>query len=323
MVTVLFLSRFPGISRKVNYMIKTSKKYGPKAIPTPQFSPGAHIVFILFGIPFMAIGAWMMGPYFSLFEIDRSKLHVPLSIFATLGLAFFMPGIIVFMKGLTNLLRHKRIAQSKFLFQNSPWKWDCNWNPRGYKISATKSIITNILVLIFLGSFLSPFIYFSKDDLGMPIFIQVIIIVVMVIIITIVFYNIFKALKFTNVECLYKTFPFKIPGKVKVDLLGLPSSNKVRTLTLELRFLESKVASSGSGSSKSSHTIYTELHKIVSCPDGHLIQNGRLHVDMEIPENEKFTTDLTKKNLRFWELRVIADVPGVDYDFGFLIPIYK
>jgi hypothetical protein len=298
-------------------------KYSPKAIPTSQVSPIAHLVFLIFGLPFMAIGAWMIAPYFELIEIDMNKIHVPLSVFAVLAFAFSLPRVSIFLTGLVNIFKYKRLSQYQSQYQSSPWKWDFNWNPQGYRISATKSIVSNILVLLFLTSFLSPFIYFLKEDSDIPFFVPILLCLVVIIIFIIVFYNIIKSLKYSNVTCLYKTFPFKIPGKVQIEILGLPPSDKVRKLKLELQFLESKVISSGSGSNRKSQTIYMEIHKSTSTLAPHLTQHGRVHANLEIPKNRNLTTDLTKPNLRFWELRVRADVPGVDYDFGFLIPIYK
>ena len=53
-----------------------------------------------------------------------------------------------------------------------------------------------------------------------------------------------------------------------------------------------------------------------------LVASGSFAVEWPLPTQGQWTTTLSERPARFWELEVKADTPGVDYHSRFLLPIY-
>jgi hypothetical protein len=262
---------------------------------------------------------------FKVFDVSKTKTDkFIIFIFQSepIVMAVFSLGFIFFTITIINFLKFKKNLNTKTQHPTAPWKWDFNWNPTGHIISFKKKLFVNFFVLIAAVTTFAIVKYYYETQTNIPLRELLFILGIIITVLGFVSYNILKALKFSKVSCLYKYFPFKITQKVKVEILGLPLVKTPYEVKLEIRFLEVQMIKTGGAGKKRTKIRYMELHKITSMSRSHSINNGKLYIEIPTPERTDYTTDLTKNRPRYWELRVTAAVPGLDNDFGFLIPIY-
>ena len=60
----------------------------------------------------------------------------------------------------------------------------------------------------------------------------------------------------------------------------------------------------------------------VEGPGEHRRGDAGVPVTFLLPPSKDLSTSLSERPPRYWELKVEADTPGVDYEATFLVPVY-
>ena len=307
-------------NRKKRFSLKNNRAM---INPTPITSSKGIYFLLFFSSPFLIIGIWIMGMSLGYFPLDKSKLHVSTQIFLIIGMAFTLAGVMVSSTALKNLRLYLSKQKFRRRFPNSPWKWDYNWNEKGHEHNLFNRLIYNIFGLALILGLFTPGIYLALEKKGMPLIFKIIIFGFGILFTFIAINQIFKALKFKTVKCLYNHFPFKMDEDNKVQIQGLPHPNKIKELNIDLKCFEFKMTKKKTGNKTTYERVSIERFKQSIEVDKNNIHNGCLDLTINVPEDLNLSTDFIRDDYICWELAVHADIPGIDYNFGFIIPIYK
>ncbi len=297
--------------------------YSPKIAPTPVGSVGVGIFLTIFALPFMAGGTYLVGAYLKQFPIDMSKVHVPMEVLAAIGVVVFLAGLSVFVLGFKNILQSTSTRGLKSRYPDSPWKWDTHWNEKGVFNSSGKGIIHHLFGLVLIGGLFAPFFYIMTTKESFPMIFKIMVPAMFLLFATIAIYNLLKSLKYQGVKSLYLQFPFHLGQELPVEVHGMPHKNKIEDLKIHLRCIQAKVETKRRGNKSETSTAYYVVHHEEQQLDPSFVSNGVLRSSLPTPKDSSLTTDFESKTYQFWELRVTAKTPGIDFDYGFLVPLYK
>jgi hypothetical protein len=280
----------------------------------------------IFGLPFAGMGTFILLMGLGKVEVDPAKVHAPMWIISLFGLLFLMAGLTFIWHGLDGVRRKAKIKDVKITRASSPWLWDYEWQALGISDSKIKKVLHGLIMLIVVGAFLAPFHWWAfVSDEGH------FMVKAMVVFFDLVFglgggyyflNNLALYLKYGNSRLRFANFPFYLGGKLSVTLVDLPS--EINQLQLDLRFIEEKYETRRRGNKKESRVVCYQLHHEARTLKGREVApSGKLSLEWDLPGEPEFTSTLSQRPARFWELEVKADTPGVDYHSSFLLPVYS
>jgi len=281
---------------------------------------------VIFGLPFAGIGAFFFLMGLGKVEVDPAKVHAPLWIISVFGLMFLLAGLSFIWHGMDGLRRKTRIKNAKTTRAASPWLWDYEWQALGISDNKLKKVLHGFIMLVVVGTFLAPFHWWAfVSDEGH------LMVKLMVIFFDLVFglgggyyflNNLALYLKYGNSRLRFANFPFYLGDKLSVILVGLPS--EINQLQLDLRFVEEKYETRQRGNKKESRVVcYQLFHEARTLKGREVAPSSKLSLEWDLPDEPEFTSNLSQRPARFWELEVKADTPGVDYHSQFLLPVYS
>lgn len=300
--------------------ISFSMSYSPKVMVTPLTSKGSLFFILAFGLPFLGVGIWILGSCLGIFEIDPSRVKVPIPIFFICGLIFFLPGLLVSGFGLKKILTYYSKSSARLINSNRPWTYDLDWKKEGWSHSKLGAILYNVFGLGMVYLMFTPFVYFFKKSKDLPIVFPILFGLMLLVFTFIGINQILKAIRFSGVKCGYLKFPYFIGEELEVKVSGLPNHIDSNSIHAELRCLQSKLKESRH---KNNQRYFKCLYKSEQDYNSHMVSRNSINIKFDIPQDEKLGTDLIQADYIYWELRVWTEIPGVNFDYGFPIPIYK
>lgn len=291
--------------------------------PTPLNSAKSYLFLLLFSLPFLLVGLGLLGQYFGYFSTDNIHNVTEKKIIQIVGLVFFLSGLSIFLKALLQLIRILFKRNARIRFPKQAWRWDYPWNKRGYHHSFFKRLLYNLFGFGLILGIFAPGLYLGFNKKEMPLFFLGMIVLFAVIFFSIGIYEIIKTLKFRSVSCLYSQFPYEIGKNFQVSVKGLPSARQIENLQCQLKCFEFRMIETKRGNKKTYERVSVELFKEDIEVSVENIKNGRLGISGRFPSDVQLGTDFTKDDFICWELSVVAEIPGVDFKYGFLLPVYN
>ena len=279
----------------------------------------------IFGLPFTSVGVVILLLGLGKIDVDPGKVHAPMWVIGIFGLFFLMAGLLFIWHGLDGVRRKARVNTAKTTRAASPWLWDYDWQALGISDNKFKKVIHGLIMLIVFGGFLAPFNWwaFVSEDGGAMV-------KGMVIFFDLVFglaggyyfiHNLALFLKYGNPRLRFGNFPFFLGDKLAVVLVNLPDA--IDHLLLNLRFIEETYETRQRGNGNAPRVVcYQLFHEARTLQGREVAPSGKLSLEWDLPDEPEWTTTLSQRPARFWELEVKADTPGVDYHSRFLLPVY-
>jgi hypothetical protein len=128
--------------------------------------------------------------------------------------------------------------------------------------------------------------------------------------------NIIQLFSYGKSKLNFDKFPFFLGDSLKVRVSGLPPKDTIKDLIFNLRVIQED------NSDYKAHKFFECFfdQKKFSMQD--LDSNGDLPIEWPLPDNPEFTTNLSERPAKYWELEVKAETSGIDYHERFLLPIY-
>lgn len=280
---------------------------------------------VLLGSPFAGVGTFILLIGLEKIEMDPSKIHAPMWVIAVAGLMFLLAGLSFIWHGLDGVRRKARIKTVKTTRASSPWLWDYEWQALGISDNKLKKVMRGLIMLSVVSVFLAPFHWwaFVSDEGSLMV-------KIIVVLLDLAFglgggyyflNNLALYLKYGNSRLRFSNFPFLLGEKLSVVLVDLPS--KINQLQLDLRFIEEKYETRQRGNSRESRVVcYQLFHEARTLRGREVAPSGKLSLEWDLPGKPEWTSALSQRPARFWELEVKADTPGIDYHCRFLLPVY-
>ena len=279
---------------------------------------------ILFGLPFLAAGIGITLITTGHFSVPAKDIHAPLWVIGVAGAMFFLVGVFLMLHGFDGMKRKRRLKKGKYMAPHRPWMWDYAWEPLGISENKKKGVINALVAMGVYIAFLSPFnwlVFYSEEVL--PVWVKGVVIVFDLIILFVVYDFVRKLsqyLKYGDSRLRFKNFPFVLGGKMVVSLAGAPPQFEV--MRMNLRFIEEAYEESGSGRNRSQDVVCYQRYGEEKVLRSHDAGGSKIVMAWQLPEDSEFTTQLSVRPAKFWELEIKAETPGVDYESRFLLPIY-
>ena len=280
---------------------------------------------VILGSPFAGIGTYFFLVGLEKIEMDPRKIHAPMWVIVVCGLMFLLAGLWFIWHGLDGLHRKANIETVKTTRASSPWLWDYEWQALGISDNKLKKVVHGLLMLIFVSVFLAPFhwwAFYSGDEHIM--------VKVVVVLLELAFglgggyyflNNLALYLKYGNSRLQFGSFPFYLGDKLSVVLANLPA--EINQVQFDLRCIEEKYEIHQRGQDRESKVVcYQIYHEARTLKGREVSASGKLSLEWDLPDDPEFTSTLSQRPARFWELEVKADTPGVDYHSCFLLPVY-
>lgn len=275
-------------------------------------------VFALVGIFIILIGTKTL-------PVDPSTVHAPYWVLTVCGIVFAFGGIMVWTMTWRQHCADRHSREAARQHPDEPALQDYNWDSRGFTIPRWKPVIIAFGITIFLAVFLSSFNWWAFVQDG-PMMVKGIVI----------FLDLFwvltawraarrfgHALKFGGSKIQFVQFPYLLSQPVKISWQPTPGIVQVNKGSFTLRCVEEWVEVTGRGKNRRSRIVQEELWSETGYFDHSRTLQRMQPIDLqfEIPA-ELPPTRLNAERAIFWELDVKLDLPGLDFEERYLVPIY-
>ena len=299
------------------------------AHPTiPSTSTGGGCL-ILFGMPFVAVGAFVGALSLGLLPLDDARVNGPRWMLTAFGGVFAFAGLAVAGVGVSSLFRERAARKRKEEHPTEPWFWDHAWDTRRAESGGIGGALQGFVLFAFLAAFLSMFnwwAFFSKDG---PLPVKLIVMLFDLIALLVLFgafYALFQDLKYGTSRLHFGRFPFRPGSSLEGGLEASRRMLRAPSIALTLRFIEEVMETHGTGKNRSTTAVLYCLHEIKQDLNAGQFDAGssaaEIPISIRLPAGEEYANRLLDSPRRYWELEVKAETPGIDYVARFLIPVY-
>jgi hypothetical protein len=290
----------------------------PIGSPPTALSGGCLIAFSL---PFIAVGAVVVLVAMDRIHVDRSRIPAPL-LMAGFGGMFLLGGLFPLGSGLRSLwgafVRTRAIAAHP----DEPWFADHPWARDGARTHEFSALLKSVFFLVFFAAFLSPFNWFAYLSGEGPIPVMLIVALFDLILLFIVWGILQKLaqwIRFGESRLHFDTFPFFLGRDLSARLEDSRRLDNFRSIDVVLRYIEEIQNNSGNNRTTTCNQLYEDR---LTLRPGEASLEGGLPIRFALPEGD-CSTEISGSSPRYWEIEVTADVPGVDYQARFLVPVYS
>ena len=286
------------------------------------FSVGQGGCLTLFGLPFVAIGAYLAWTTrFHPEEISFSGPRMPLVFLYGVAALFGVSGLILwsvaFRATMARLLFERRMRRHSA----EPWLADHAWNPKGEREHPFSGAIKSLFGFGFLVLFLAPFHWAMSVDFwapGVPILAFFDLLPLGYLAYWL--YGVARSLKYGAASIAYDRFPFFLGETLSVQLRCRGRFDRFETLVVTVRYIKLKqVRSDGSRNETICYQHWAE-HKVV---DPRLLAEPFvLPFSLPLPTGD-YGTWLSDDTPHYWEIEAKGEAPGIDFAARFLLPVYS
>jgi hypothetical protein len=296
-------------------------------MPAPSTQTGGGCL-ILFGMPFIAIGFFVMAMSLGYLPLDEATVNGPKELLTVFGGVFATAGLGVAWAGAAGMARARAARKRKEEHPLEPWFWDHPWDKRWAEHGSLWPALQGFLLFLFLSAFLSMFHWWAFFSGEGPLPLKIFILIFDLIALAVLFgaiYSMFQYFKYGKSRLHFARFPFRPGSAVEA---GLEVSRKIQaapSISLTLRYIEEVTETTGSGKNRSSRQVLYCLHEVkqeLSSSQFDINSQGEIPISMRLPQGD-FSNRLLDTPRRYWELEIKAETPGIDYDARFLVPVYK
>lgn len=273
---------------------------------------------LLLGVPFVGIGLPFALIGFGVWDVELDA-NAPMWVLGAVGAAFTLAGGLVIVHGVRGVLNRRRIERTRLLHDEA-WFLDHPWDPEGVEDHPGGRVGHGLVGILLFGVFLAPFHWWAFLSGQGPFMVKAIVILfdlVLFLIVGTTVYHLLQLVKYGRSRLRFARFPFHPGGELRA--VFLPARFPRARFTL--RFVEERFEERGSGEDRRSVLVCYEHYR-----ETKKVEPARLEtevpVEFDLPDREEWVTELSGQPVRYWELLVEAEVPGVDFKTTFPLPVY-
>ncbi len=279
----------------------------------------------LFGGLFVTVGVLVMLVGLRVIPVDPQGVHAPWWVLTVFGAVFAAAGMFVEGMALRQLRSEQRRREAARQFPNEPALADYGWDTTGYSPPRWSAAIKALAGAAFLTLFLSIFNYWAFFA-NAPWPVKAIVVVFDLILLAVWWETARrtgKAFKFGGSRIAFARFPYRRREPVVVRWLPGEGIATARSGTFTLRCVEEWFEHTGSGKNRSAHLVQEELWGATAHLDRQrtFTRGETLEWRFEPPSGLP-ATQLSAAKPVFWEFAVKLDLPGLDFEEVYLVPVY-
>ena len=287
---------------------------------------------VLFGVPFMGIGAFVGWMTLRVHPATHPAHHAaarqaPEWMGPAIAGMFFLAGAFVFLHGVHGLIRKAIYNHDAAGRPNEPWLYDYHWRREGIAFSAFDDMLKRLFAALLWTAFLVPFGWVGWTQRGAwPFLLAVGIFGLLGLIFWVRWAQmLFDFLRYGNSYLTYEQFPYALGGTLSARLRIPHHVSDIDDLTLTLRCVEEKYVTTGTGQNRTSNVVCYELYGESVTLDRDRLNGlvvGEIPISFKIPADQPQTTLIATPPV-YWEIEAKGKARGDDYESVFLVPVYK
>ncbi len=270
---------------------------------------------LLASIPFVLVGATFATLGF--LDVELEGARAPMQVIGLVGSAFLLAGLVL----LGNSVRGIRAAaRRRALAAAPPWERDFPWDPAGTRDRAGRRVANAFLGSALLAVFLAPFNWwaFASGEGPWPVKAGVgLFDLILLLVLGNAFYLLAQLVKYGHSRLGFPTFPFFLGERLEVIF----SPNRFAELRVTLRLVEERYETRGHGKNRTTSLVCYEIWKQERTLEPGVLL-AEVPVAFDLPDDPGLENRLAGTPVRYWELAVEAEEPGVDFETSFVLPVY-
>jgi hypothetical protein len=279
----------------------------------------------LFGGVFVGAGAAIILMGTKVIHVDPRSVHAPYWVLTVFGASFAAGGLMVWSMALRQFAANRARVEATRRYPNEPALADYRWHPDGFEVSEWRRFATFLPWPIGLTVFLSMFNWWAFAANG-PTMVKVI--TGLFDLITLLMWcmaarQLGRALKFGHSRVAFTSFPCRPSTPVILRWQPSKGINRINKGTFTLRCVAEWWERHGAGKDQNNVLIHEELWsaKWVVDQPRNFHPKDDVELRYELPANAQ-PTNLSAEKPIFWELEVKLDLPGLDFNETYLVPVY-
>jgi len=263
--------------------------------------------------------------------VERPNVSPELFSMFVLG-PFGAPGFFLTLLGILDVRRDARVRNERQVYPSEPWRWDFRW--RGPEVSdiGLKQASRGLFALLLAVGVIGPVGYFAftaEAPWSARMVVGIFAVLLSLSLGTVV-YRFAAQLIHGRSRLRFDRFPLRLGEPIELTLVPSGSLADVRDLRFTLRCVKEqfeKRRTTGAGHQNGSHTTTTTIaferhhdEATVERPD--FAASQAIHVSFQLPDVPELATHLSHDPPQYWELSVVGERPGVDFQKRFVLPVY-
>lgn len=305
---------------------------------------------IAFGLVFFGMGTIVMLIGTKTVEVDPASIHAPYWVLTMVGLVFAAAGAAMWGKAWKQFVWNSRRAEVMKRHPDEPALADFAWDERGFTPPHWKKVANAVVGAAFMTAFLSIFNWWAFLNRG-PIPVKIVVGIFDGILIFI-YWNLFltfgRALKFGDSRIEFGHFPFRTNEPIQIFWHTPSGISRSTGGTFTLRCVKEWYERRGAGKDASNFLVQEEqwsgtwpvdqpeeflpgkgvefnFDPPQDLPSTHLdaveVDGGRVNV--KLPGVRWTKTSAAPQTVVFWEFEVKLQLPGLDFEEKYLVPVYE
>jgi hypothetical protein len=275
-------------------------------------------VFVAAGAPIILIGTKVI-------EAKPGSVHAPYWVLTVAGAAFALGGLWVWSMAWREFAAKRARVEATRRYPNEPALADYPWHPEGFEVSEWPGFAKAVGIATALTVFISMFNWWAFINNG-PWLVKRITGLFDLVALALWWSaarQLGRALKFGHSRVRFTTFPCRPPNPVVLRWQPFKGINRVNKGTFTLRCVAEWWERHGSGRNQSATLVHEEMWSAQWIVDQPRNFHPRDDVELryELPPGAQ-PTQLTAEKPIFWELEVKLDLPGLDFNDTYLVPVY-
>ena len=280
---------------------------------------------ILFGVPFVGIGIYLILVGVKIAPMDPGKVHVPYWVLTLIGAAFAMAGLMIWSMAWKQFAAKRRCIQAARLHPNAPALSDYPWNPVGFEVSTWPGAAKAAASALGISVFLSAFNGWAFGQ-GGPLFLKVVVVIFDLIGLAVWVHagrQLGRAIKFGKSRIVFSRFPYCVGEPAVIRWQPPTGTSSINKGTFTLRCVEEWSEQTGSGENQTTTLVHEENWSAAWFFEQprNLPVKDDVELAFDIPPGA-CPTRLNIDRPVFWELEVKIEIPGLDFGETYLVPIY-
>ena len=279
----------------------------------------------LFGCPFVAAGTWIILIGTRTVKVNPQTVHAPYWVLTVAGAVFALGGLMIWGMAVRQVAANRRVREAARRYRDEPAMADYQWDPRGFRAHRWQRALGTLAAAAFGTLFLSMFnwwAFFTESP-----FMVKAITALFDFFLLLLWWGaaaaVGRALKFGGSRIEFAHFPYRLNEPIVIQWQPPTGINRVRKGTFTLRCVEEWFERTGGCYDRSSRLVDEE------------VWSGKWYWDEErswelgkwmewsfqLPP-DALSTHLSADKSIFWEFEVKLDLPGLDFEEVYLVPIY-
>ncbi len=278
----------------------------------------------LFGLPFVAMGIFVMLVGMKVIPVQPGSVHAPLWILEVFGFLFFAAGMFLWSKAFQQHRAHRRRQSLVADSLSADAMRDYPWDPHGCQPARFGKAFQSGAAAIFLTLFLSVFNWWAFGANGpLPLVIIVAVFDALLVLAWGNFLlNLSRAIRFGKSRIDFTRFPYA-PGEPVVIRWQAEGISQPHKGSFTLRCVEEWWEVSGSGKNRSRRLVQEIAWSgIWEIETQDKITTGKNYEFKFQPPTDVPSTSLSSPRVVFWELAVKLEMAGPDFVANYLVPVY-